>query len=26
LVDFINREFVHDSSYGDYELLVRRDH
>ena len=23
LVDFIDREFVHDSSYGDYELLVR---
>ena len=23
LVDFINREFVHDSTYGDYELLVR---
>ena len=23
LVDFIDRQFVHDSSYGDYELLVR---
>jgi hypothetical protein len=23
LVDFIGRQFVHDSSYGDYELLVR---
>jgi hypothetical protein len=26
LVDFIDREFVHDSTYGDYELLVRTDH
>lgn len=26
LVDFIDQEFVHDSSYGDYELLVRMDH
>jgi hypothetical protein len=26
LVDFIDREFVRDSSYGDYELLVRLDH
>jgi len=26
LVDFIDREFVHDSWYGDYELLVRTDH